>query len=96
MEIRYGLITSAFEASIEHVVTGRPLVAENLLCIRWNLLNQVFYLWREVNYILHQRQDAEACVVDSTLELRVGSDEDREPEEKRRRGYRSEGFAWSS
>ena len=26
MEIRYGLITSAFEAWIEHVVTGRPIV----------------------------------------------------------------------
>ena len=67
MEICYGLITSAFEAWIEHVVTGRPIVAENLLCRRWNLLNQVFYLWREVNYILHQRQDAEACAVDSRI-----------------------------
>ena len=26
IEIRYGLITSAFEAWIEHVVTGRPIV----------------------------------------------------------------------
>ena len=109
-DIRYGLITSAFEAWIEHVVTGRPIVAENLLCIHWNLLNQVFYLWREVNYILHQRQDAEACAVNSRIArdgwdgcLRerevlslASSDEDREPEEKRRRGYRSEGFAWSS
>ena len=96
MEMCDGLITSAFEAWIEHVVTGGrgANVAEQLLRIRWNILNQVFYLWREVNYILHQRQDAEACAVDSRIArdgwdgcLRerevlsfASSDEDREPE----------------
>ena len=61
------IVASAFEAWKEHVVTGKQIVAESLLCIRWNLLNQVFYLWRQVNYILHQRQDAEACAVGSRI-----------------------------
>ncbi|MDA8584165.1 hypothetical protein N9L68_08010, partial [bacterium] len=78
----------------EQFVTGRPIVAEQLRCIRWDILSQVSYLWREVNSILHQRQDAEACAGDSRIArdgwdgclrerevLSLASpDEDREPE----------------
>ena len=58
------IAASAFEAWEEHVVTVKQIVADKLFCPRLKLLKQVFYhFWREVHYILLQRQDAEARAV---------------------------------